>query len=72
MDWRQTHPLMLASSKSKRISHSTCTGETNAGYRTNLNSQFVALRYTEIILIDSHQHTPHDMLEIFNNSMFQL
>ena len=68
----KTHTLMLASCKSKRISHSTCTGETNAGYRTNINSQFVAIRYTEIINTTKHQHTAKDMLKVYNDSMLQL
>ena len=45
----RTHSLMISSGKSKRISHSTCNAETNAGYKVNQSAQFIALRLTEII-----------------------
>ena len=68
----RTHSLMISSGKSKRISHSTCNAETNAGYKVNQTAQFIALRMTEIIKCGSTQHKAKDMMEIFDQSLYQV
>ncbi|CAK0846103.1 unnamed protein product [Prorocentrum cordatum] len=67
-----THPLMISSGKSKRISHSTCNAETNAGYKVNQAAQFIALRMSEIIMCSETQHKAKDMMEIFDRSLYQV
>ena len=66
------HTLTLASGKAKRISHSTCHAETNAGYKVNQSAQFIALRLTEIITCTDRQHKASDMMEVFDRSLYQI
>ena len=68
----KAHPLVISSSKSKRISHSTCHAETNSGYRSNLNTQFTALRFTEIIMAKSKQPKAVDMMHVFENNLLEI
>ena len=63
---------MINTSKSRRISHSTSHGETNAGYKCNINTQFTALCYTGIIRATNRQHTAKDMLYIFDTSSLEI
>ena len=66
------HTLLLHSSKSKRISHSTCHAETNAGYKVNQSAQFIALRWTELLRCTNTQHKASDMMSIFDSSAYEI
>ena len=64
--------MMVTSCKAKRSSHSTCHAETNAGYKVNQNSQFVGMRFTELIHCGENQHSAKQMMEFYDRSNYEI